>query len=188
MADTPQFFDHFTLSNMSLQERLGRSGAALNKDSAVFGQQVRSLLQMLNYGNDSVTARAASHLLNMDLLYSNDAYLLKLTEGLLLNSIRSVTPPMINASVPFRFQSERNYSVWSSLGSVSLKDGSKVSLIVYDIRQTGVSGDEQGASDYEALYCAGNYVHPVLTTILEVGVTGIDTTLPVTHDGHVVVT
>ena len=162
LSGTPQFYDHFVIANTSLQERLGRSGAALNKDSAVFGQQVRSLLQMLNYGNDSVTARAASHLLNMDLLYSNDAYLLKLTEGLLLNSIRSVTPPMINASVPFRFQSERNYSVWSSLGSVSLKDGSKVSLIAYDIRQTGVSGDEQGASDYEALYCAGNYVQQTI--------------------------
>ena len=133
MADSPQFFDHFVLSNMSLQERLGRSGAALNKDSAVFGQQVRSLLQMLTYGLDSVTARAASHLLNMDVLYSNDAYLLKLTEGLLLNSVQSITPPKIGASHPFRFWSERDYTRWSSVGTIGLKDGSKVNLIVYNI-------------------------------------------------------
>ena len=91
-----QFFDHFALSNLSIQERLGRSAATLNKDSAVFGQQTRSFLQMLVYGLDAVTARAASHLLNMDVLYSNDAYLLKLAEGVLLNSIESVTPPKIN--------------------------------------------------------------------------------------------
>ena len=108
MANKQQFYDHFALANLSLQERLGRSGAALNKDSAVFGQQVRSLLQMLTFGLDAVTARSASHLLNMDLFYSNDAYLLKLTEGVLLNSVRSVTPPKINAATPFRFWSERS--------------------------------------------------------------------------------
>lgn len=161
-ASTPQFFDHFAVANMSLQERLGRSGSALNRDSAVFAQQVRSLLQMLNYGNDSVTARAASHLLNMDLLYSNDAYLLKLTEGVLLNSIRSVTPPKINASTPFYFWSERPYSYWSSLGTISLKDGSKVSLIAYEIHPIGnVEGSDKGI-EYEALYCAGNYVQQTL--------------------------
>ena len=159
MADSPQFFDHFVLSNMSLQERLGRSGAALNKDSAVFGQQVRSLLQMLTYGLDSVTARAASHLLNMDVLYSNDAYLLKLTEGLLLNSVQSITPPKIGASHPFRFWSERDYTRWSSVGTIGLKDGSKVNLIVYNIYATGrVEGQDKDDNEYEALYCAGNYV------------------------------
>lgn len=159
MADTPQFFDHFTLANMSLQERLGRSGAALNKDSAVFGQQVRSLLQMLTYGLDSVTARAASHLLNMDILYSNDAYLLKMTEGLLLNSVKSITPPKISAAHPFRFWSERDYTYWSSVGTIGLKDGSKVNLIVYDIQRTGVvEGQDTNDKEYEALYCAGNYV------------------------------
>ena len=159
MADTPQFFDHFVVANMSLQERLGRSGAALNKDSAVFGQQVRSLLQMLNYGLDSVTARAASHLLNMDVLYSNDAYLLKMTEGLLLNSIQSITPPKIGAAHPFRFWSERDYTYWSSVGTIGLKDGSKVNLIVYDIKRIGrVEGQDKEDNEYEALYCAGNYV------------------------------
>ena len=158
MANTPQFFDHFVLANMSLQERLGRSGSALNKDSAVFGQQTRSLLQMLNFGNDAVTARAASHLLNMDLFYSNDAYLLKLTEGILLNSVESVTPPKVNASTPLRFWSERPYKRWSSLGSISLKDGSKVNLIAYDIHAIGkVEGSDKG-TEYSALYCAGNYV------------------------------
>ena len=161
-ANTPQFFDHFVVANTTLQERLGRSGSALNRDSAVFAQQVRSLLQMLNYGNDSVTARAASHLLNMDILYSNDAYLLKLTEGVLLNSIRSVTPPKINASTPFYFWSERPYSYWSSLGTISLKDGSKVSLIAYEIHTIGnVEGSDKGL-EYEALYCAGNYVQQTL--------------------------
>ena len=159
MADTPQFFDHFTLANMSLQERLGRSGAALNKDSAVFGQQVRSLLQMLTYGLDSVTARAASHLLNMDVLYSNDAYLLKMTEGLLLNSVKSITPPKISAAHPFRFWSERDYKLWSSVGTIGLKDGSKVNLIVYNIYAVGrVEGQDKDDTEYEALYCAGNYV------------------------------
>lgn len=159
MADTPQFFDHFVVANMSLQERLGRSGAALNKDSAVFGQQTRSLLQMLNYGLDSITARAASHLLNMDVLYSNDAYLLKMTEGLLLNSIQSITPPKISAAHPFRFWSDRSYSSWSSLGTIGLKDGSKVNLIAYRIYATGrVEGKDKEDTEYEALYCAGNYV------------------------------
>lgn len=158
MSNKQQFFDHFAVANLSLQERLGRSGAALNKDSAVFGQQVRSLLQMLTFGLDAVTARSASHLLNMDLFYSNDAYLLKLTEGVLLNSVRSVTPPKINAATPFRFWSERSYERWSSLGSISLKDGTKASIIAYKVCSTGkVEGDDNGV-EYEALYCAGNYV------------------------------
>lgn len=162
MSNKQQFFDHFAVANLSLQERLGRSGAALNKDSAVFGQQVRSLLQMLTFGLDAVTTRAASHLLNMDLLYSNDAYLLKLTEGVLLNSVRSVTPPKINAATPFRFWSERTYDRWSSLGSISLKDGTKVSLVAYKISSTGsVEGDDNGV-EYEALYCAGNYVQQTI--------------------------
>lgn len=158
MAATPQFYDHFVLANQSLQERLGRSGAALNKDSAVFGQQTRSLLQMLNYGNDAITARAASHLLNMDIFRSNDAYLLKLAEGLLLNSIQSITPPKINASTPFTFWSDRAYSLWSSLGTISLKDGTRVSLLAYRISAVGVVEGTSDGTEYEALYCAGNYV------------------------------
>ncbi len=162
MASTPQFYDHFAQANLSIQERLGRSGAALNKDSAVFGQQTRSFLQMFNFGLDAMTARAASHLLNWDILHSNDAYLLKHTEGVLLNSIVSITPPKINASTPFRFWSERTYSRWSSLGTISLKDGTKVNLIAFKIRATGnVEGSDKGV-EYEALYCAGNYVQQTI--------------------------
>jgi len=162
-----QFYDHFSLSSLSLQERLGRSATSLNKDSAVFGQQARSFVQMLTYGLDAVTARAASHLLNMDVLYSNDAYLLKLTEGLLLNSIKSITPPKINASIPLRFTSERPYSRWSSLGTISLKDGSKTNIVAFEISKKGsVEGSEQGNS-YEALYCAGNYVQQIIDSGFE---------------------
>lgn len=153
-----QFFDHFALANLSIQERLGRSAATLNKDSAVFGQQTRSFLQMLVYGLDAVTARAASHLLNMDVLYSNDAYLLKLAEGVLLNSIESITPPKINAATPFRFWSERSYTRWSSLGTIALKDGTKTNLIVFKIANTGHVENSNGGMEYEALYCAGDYV------------------------------
>ena len=157
-----QFFDHFALANLSIQERLGRSAATLNKDSAVFGQQTRSFLQMLVYGLDAVTARAASHLLNMDVLYSNDAYLLKLAEGVLLNSIESITPPKINYATPFRFWSERTYTRWSSLGTIALKDGTKTNLIVFKINETGhVEGSEKGR-EYEALYCAGDYVQQTI--------------------------
>jgi len=157
-----QFFDHFALANLSIQERLGRSAATLNKDSAVFGQQTRSFLQMLVYGLDAVTARAASHLLNMDVLYSNDAYLLKLAEGVLLNSIESITPPKINYATPFRFWSERTYTRWSSLGTIALKDGTKTNLIVFKINETGhVEGSEKG-TEYEALFCAGDYVQQTI--------------------------
>lgn len=157
-----QFFDHFAIANLSIQERLGRSAATLNKDSAVFGQQTRSFLQMLVYGLDAVTARAASHLLNMDVLYSNDAYLLKLAEGVLLNSIESITPPKINDATPFRFWSERSYTRWSSLGTIALKDGTKTNLIVFKINETGhVEGSEKGR-EYEALYCAGDYVQQAI--------------------------
>lgn len=159
-----QFSDNFVLANLSLQERLGRSAMALNRDSAVFGQQTRSLLQMLNYGLDAITARSASHLLNMDVLYSNDAYLLKLTEGVLLNSIKSITPPRISATTPFRFWSERVYTRWSSLGTISLKDGSKTNLITYSIDTIGnVEGSETGI-EYKALYCAGDFVQQTITS------------------------
>lgn len=157
-----QFFDHFALANLSLQERLGRSAATLNKDSAVFGQQTRSFLQMLTYGLDAITARAATHLLNMDVLYSNDSYLLKLAEGVLLNSIESITPPKINDATPFRFWSERSYTRWSSLGTIALKDGTKTNLVVFKINATGhVEGSDQG-TEYEALYCAGDYVQQTI--------------------------
>jgi hypothetical protein len=157
-----QFFDHFALANLSLQERLGRSAATLNKDSAVFGQQTRSFSQMLTYGLDAITARAATHLLNMDVLYSNDSYLLKLVEGVLLNSIESITPPKINAATPFRFWSERSYTRWSSLGTVALKDGTKTNLVVFKINATGhVEGSDQGR-EYAALYCAGDYVQQII--------------------------
>lgn len=159
-----QFYDHFALANMSLQERLGRSAATLNRDSAVFGQQTRSLVQMLNYGLDSITARAASHLLNMDVLNSNDAYLLKLTEGLLLNSIESITPPKINASTPFRFWSEREYSKWSSIGTISLKDGSKTNLLAYNIDRIGRVESSELGTEYKVLYCAGDYVQQTISS------------------------
>lgn len=162
MSATPKFYDNFVLSNLTLQERLGRSAASLNKDSAVFGQQTRSFVQMLNYGNDIMTARAASHLLNMDVLYSNDAYLLKLTGGVLLNSIVSITPPKINASTPFRFSSSRSYRRWSSLGTVSLKDGSKVNLLAFDIKASQKLEGSDDDTRYEALYCAGNYVQQTI--------------------------
>lgn len=154
MSNTPKFYDHFVLANMSIQERLGRSGATLNKDSAVFGQQTRSFLQMLNFGNDAITARAASHLLNMDLFFGNAAYLLKLTEGVLLNSIQSITPPKINASTPFHFESERDYNKWSSVGTISLKDGTKANLIVFKLNRK----ENESTNEYEVLYCAGNYI------------------------------
>lgn len=162
-----QFFDHFALANLSLQERLGRSASALNRDSAVFGQQTRSLLQMLNYGLDAITARAASHLMNMDVLHSNDSYLLKLSEGLLLNSVKSITPPKINTSTPFKFWSEKTYSLWSSIGTISLKDGSKTNLIAFDIDVIGVVEGSELGREYSVLYCAGDYVQQSITSVFD---------------------
>lgn len=159
MAGSSNFFDHFAVSNTVLQERLGRSASMINRNSAVFGQQTRSLVQMLNYGLDSITARAASHLLNMDVLHSNDSYLLKLTEGLLLNSIESITPPKINASAPFEFWSEYTYTKWGSIGTVSLMDGTTANLVIYNLDVIGnVEGTERGI-EYRVLYCAGNFVN-----------------------------
>lgn len=162
-----QFYDHFALANLSIQERLGRSAATLNKDSAVFGQQTRSFLQMLMYGLDAITARSASHLLNMDVLYSNDAYLLKLAEGILLNSVESITPPKINASAPFKFWSDRAYDRWSSLGTIALKDGTKVNLIAYKIDKIGHVEYSDYGIEYSALYCAGNYVQQTIDSGFE---------------------
>ena len=92
-----QYFDHFALANKTIQERLGAAPNALNKLSALYGMQARGFVQMMSFGDDMITARAASHLLNMDILRANDAYLLKLGEGFLLNSIESITPPLIHA-------------------------------------------------------------------------------------------
>lgn len=158
------FYDHFAVANMTLQERLGRSATSLNRDSAVFGEQTRSFLQMLNYGLDAITSRAATHLLNMDVLYSNTAYLLKLTEGVLLNSVQSVTPPRITHATPFQFKSERTYDPWSSLGTISLTDGTKTNLLAYDIKITGNVEGTQNELEYEALYCAGDYVQQVISS------------------------
>lgn len=150
------YYDHFALANMSLQERLGRSGATLNRDSAVLGWQARSFVQMLNYGLDAITARAASHLINMDILNGNDAYLLKQAEGVLLNSIESVTPPRLFRSSPFRFTSAVSYSRWSSLGNITLKDGSTATILAYEVSEEGTLGN--GETRYAITYCAGNYV------------------------------
>lgn len=151
------YYDHFALANMSLQERLGRSGATLNRDSAILGWQTRSLVQMLNYGLDAITARAASHLVNMDILNGNDAYLLRLSEGVLLNSIESVTPPRLFKSSPFRFTSPNAYSRWSSLGNITLKDGSTATILAYEVSEEGTLGN--GDTRYAITYCAGNYVN-----------------------------
>lgn len=153
------YYDNFALANMSLQERLGRSGSTINRDSAILGWQTRSLVQMLNYGRDAITAAAASHLLNMDILNCNDAYLLRLAEGLLLNSIESISPPMIFRSRPFRFRSDRSYARWSTVGNVGLKDGSKASLIIYDPH----TENESREGYYSVVYCAGNYVRQEIT-------------------------
>lgn len=157
------FYDHFAVSNMTLQERLGRSASTLNRDSAVFGEQTRSFLQMLNYGLDAITARAATHLLNMDVLYSNNAYLLKLTEGVLLNSVKSITPPRLTQAEPFEFMSERTYGQWSSIGTISLTDGTKTNLLAYDIKTTGAVEGTPSALEYSALYCAGDYVQQIIS-------------------------
>lgn len=152
-----QFFDHFALANKSIQERLGTAPNALNKLSALYGMQARGFVQMLSYGNDMITARAAAHLLNMDILRANDAYLLKLGEGFLLNSIESITPPLIHKGNPFLFASLRDYELYSSVGSIQLRDGSSANLILYDFRQLE-DVTATGEQKYEALYCAGQYV------------------------------
>lgn len=157
-----QFFDHFALANKSIQERLGAAPNALNKLSALYGMQARGLVQMISYGDDMITARAASHLLNMDIFRSNDAYLLKLGEGFLLNSIESITPPMIHAGNEFSFTSARKYDVYESIGSVTLRDGSSANLLIYKFDSVeSASGDD---TEYTVLYCAGQYVTQDFTT------------------------
>lgn len=152
-----QFFDHFALANKTIQERLGTAPNALNKLSALYGMQARGAVQMLSYGNDMITARAASHLLNMDIFRANDAYLLKLGEGFLLNSIESITPPLIHQGNPFLFSSLREYDLYSSVGSITLRDGSSANLILYEF-QSLEEKTSLGEQKYEALYCAGQYV------------------------------
>lgn len=152
-----QFFDHFALANKTIQERLGAAPNALNKLSALYGMQARGFVQMLSYGDDMITARAASHLLNMDILRANDAYLLKLGEGFLLNSIESITPPLIHSGNDFYFSSLREYSLYDSIGSVNLRDGSSANLLLYEFESLdGVTAE--GEQKYKALYCAGQYV------------------------------
>ena len=152
-----QFFDHFALANKSIQERLGAAPNALNKLSALYGMQARGFMQMISYGDDMITARAASHLLNMDIFRANDAYLLKLGDGFLLNSIESITPPLIHAGNEFAFKSPREYRLYDSVGSVTLRDGSSANLLLYKF-----DGLEETTPDgmqiYRALYCAGQYV------------------------------
>lgn len=152
-----QFFDHFALANKSIQERLGAAQNALNKLSALYGMQARGFVQMLSYGDDMITARAASHLLNMDILRANDAYLLKLGEGFLLNSIESITPPLIHAGNEFLFKSIREYHLYDSVGSVSLRDGTSANLLIYKFNKMDGKTPE-GQQKYEVLYCAGQYV------------------------------
>lgn len=157
-----QFFDHFALANKSIQERLGAAPNALNKLSALYGMQARGLVQMLSYGDDMVTARAASHLLNMDIFRANDAYLLKLGEGFLLNSIESITPPLIHSGNEFSFKSPRTYKVYDSIGSITLRDGSAANLLVYKYKSIeGAPGED---TEYHVLYCAGQYVTQDFTT------------------------
>lgn len=152
-----QFFDHFALANKTMQERLGAAPNALNKLSALYGMQARGFVQMLSYGNDMITARAASHLLNMDIFRANDAYLLKLGEGFLLNSIESITPPLIHPGNEFLFKSARKYALYDSVGSIALRDGSSANLLLYkfeDLDEVTPDGEQK----YSALYCAGQYV------------------------------
>lgn len=156
-----QFYDHFAQANKSLQERLGSSRTTINRDSGVLSTQTRSLLQMLNYGLDSITGRAASHLLNFDLLHSNTAYLMRLCEGLLLNSIASIVPPRTPAAgkdgkLPLWFRSEQAYDKFSIIGSCSLLDGTPATLIVTKIEKE--APHRPGTNQYRASYCAGSYV------------------------------
>lgn len=153
-----QFYDHFAESNKSLAERLGGSRVTLNRESAVLGTQTRPFVQMLNYGLDAVTARAASHLLNFDLLHANTAYLMKLCEGVLLNSIASITPPHLVSGHPLTFRSQQPYGKYSVVGTCSLLDGTPCNLILYKdpaLQENAPTGMYQ----YEAYYCAGAYVH-----------------------------
>lgn len=153
-----QFYDHFAESNRSLAERLGSSRVTLNRDSAVLGTQARPFVQMLNYGLDAITARAASHLLNFDLLHSNTAYLMKLCEGVLLNSIASVAPPRHVPGKPLTFQSQQAYAKYDAVGTCRLLDGTPCSLILY--KDPALLGDAPaGLYRYGAYCCAGTYVH-----------------------------
>lgn len=157
-----QFYDHFAEANKSLAERLGSSRVTINRDSAVIGTQTRSFVQMLNYGNDMVTARAASHLLNLDLLHANPAYLMKLCEGLLLNSIASIVPPHLPFGKSFQFESAQKYGKYSIVGTCSLLDGTPCNLIIYRDPELADDIEHPAAPDmqrYKALYCAGAYVH-----------------------------
>jgi len=158
-----QFFDHFALANKTIQERLGAAPNALNKLSALYGMQARGFVQMMSYGDDMITARAASHLLNMDILRANDAYLLKLGEGFLLNSIESITPPLIHSGNDFYFSSLREYGLYDSIGSVNLRDGSAANLLLYKFEALDEMTAE-GEQKYKALYCAGQYVTQNFTT------------------------
>lgn len=158
-----QFFDHFALANKTIQERLGAAPNALNKLSALYGMQARGFVQMMSYGDDMITARAASHLLNMDILRANDAYLLKLGEGFLLNSIESITPPLIHSGNDFYFSSLRKYDLYDSIGSVNLRDGSAANLLLYRFKALDEMTAE-GEQKYKALYCAGQYVTQNFTT------------------------
>lgn len=153
-----QFFDHFAEANMSLQERLGRSRVTLNRDSAVLGTQTRSLLQMLNYGLDAITARAATHLLNFAPLHANTAYLMKLCEGLLLNTIESITPPHLTYGKPLTFRSVQAYEKYKVVGTCALLDGTPCNLIVYRDPEPKQC-DLPEMNQYEVYYCAGAYVH-----------------------------
>lgn len=160
-----QFYDHFAEANRSLQERLGSSRTTLNRDSAVLSTQTRSLLQMLSYGLDSITGRAASHLLNFDLRYSNTAYLMKLCEGLLLNSIASVVPPRTpnagrDGKLPLWFRTDQVYSEFSAIGSCNLLDGTPTTLIVTRIAEEAPR--RPGTREYRVSYCAGSYVEQSL--------------------------
>lgn len=153
-----QFYDHFAEANKNLAERLGTSRVTLNRDSAVLSTQTRSLVQMLNYGLDSMTVRAASHLLNFNLLQANTAYLMKFCEGLLLNSIKSITPPHLPLGKPFRFSTPNAYTKYSIIGTCKLQDGTPCNLIIYKDPEE-VTSAPADTYRYSAYYCAGAYVH-----------------------------
>lgn len=152
-----QFFDHFAEANKSLGERLGTSRVTINRESAVLGTQTRSLVQVLNYGLDMVTIRAASHLLNMHPLHANTAYLMRLMEGLLLNSVESITPPHLPLGKALTFETSQAYSKYSIVGTCSLLDGTSANLVIYKDPEPLTAPD--GRRRYSALYCAGAYVH-----------------------------
>lgn len=153
-----QFFDHFAEANKSLQERLGTSRVTINRESAVLGTQTRSLLQMLNYGLDAMTVRAASHLLNFHPLRANTAYLMRLMEGLLLNSIESITPPHLPFGKSVTIRASQPYAKYSIVGTCSLLDGTPANLVIYKDPEP-LSGETDGKYRYDVSYCAGAYVH-----------------------------